>query len=117
MIETALKNYLDTGLESVPVMLEYPKKQPKQFVVLQLADSGKINHIDAATFFITVYDTDSLYEAAVLKEKVKDLLFDAISLPGISNSSIGQERAGTDSANHIYKYDLTFNFYYYREET
>lgn len=117
MIETTIKKYLEEGLEGVPVLMEYPKKQPQQFVVLQLADAGRINHIDVATFFIAVYDTTSLYSAAELSEKVKELLFNAISLPSISRSFIGQERATTDSANHVYRYDLTFNFYYYKEET
>ena len=116
MIETTIQKYLEEELSDVPVYMEYPKKQPSKFVVLQLSDYGRINHIDAATFFVTVY-ADTLYNAAELKETVKDILFDAVSLPAISSSNIGQESAGTDSANHIYKYDLTFNFYYYKEET
>jgi len=116
MIETAIKKYLEEGLKDVPVLMEYPKDHPQQFVVLQLTDAGRINHIDAATFFLDVYDIDSLYSAAELKEKVKELLFDAITLPYITSSTLGQERAGTDSGNHVYKYELTFNFYYYKEE-
>ena len=115
MIEVALRKYLEENL-SVPVVMEHPKKPASKFVLLQLADGGQINYVDAATFFVTVY-ADSLYEAAEIKEQVKDLLFDAVQLPGISKSSIGQEQAGTDSANHVYQYNLTFNFYYYREET
>ena len=115
MIEVALRQYLADNLNKIAVVMEYPKNPPKKFVLLQLSDSGRINHIDAATFFLTVY-ADSLYTAAELKETVKDLLFDAITIPGITSSTLGQERAGVDSANHVYKYDLTFNFYYYREE-
>lgn len=115
MIEIALRQYLADNLNRISVVMEYPKNPPKKFILLQLADAGRTNHIDAATFFITVY-ANTLYEAAELREKVKNLLFDAISLPGISSATLGQDRAGTDSANHVYKYDLTFNFYYYREE-
>ena len=115
MIEVKMRKYLEDSLTKVPVYMEYPKNPTKKFIVLQLADAGRVNYIDAATFFVTVY-ADSLYSTAELKEQVKDILFNAISLPSISSATMGQERAGTDSANHVYKYDLTFNFYYYREE-
>ena len=114
MIEVAVSNYL--AEKNIDVYMEFPKNPPKSFVVLQLADGGCINHIDAATFFVGVY-ADTLYKTAELKEKVKGYLLDAISLPSITKSELGQERAGTDNANSLYKYDLTFNFYYYREET
>ena len=115
MIEVTLREYLSDNLD-VPVLMEHPKTSKKKFILLQLADAGQTNHIDMATFFINVY-ADSLYDAAELKEKVKTLLFDVISLPGITKSTLGQDQAATDSANHLYQYNLTFNFYYYREET
>lgn len=116
MIEVALRNYLEEQLSTIPVLMEYPKTPGEKFVVLQLADGGKINHIDAVTFFVTIY-ANSLYEAASLKDDVKDHLFEAITLPCITSASLGQEAAGTDTSNHKYTYSLTFNFYYYREET
>ena len=116
MIEVAIRKYLEDNLDNIPVFMEYPKNPKKEFIVLQLADSGQINYIDAATFFITIY-ADSLYAAAELNDEVISLLFDAVQLPGISSSSLGQNQSGTDSANHLYTYTLTFNFYYYREET
>lgn len=115
MIEVTLKEYLEDNLD-VPVLMEYPKKPEKKFILLQLADGGQVNHIDAATFFVTVY-AESLYATADLKEKVKSLLFDAVCIPGITKATLGQEQADTDTANHVYQYNLTFNFYYYREET
>lgn len=114
MIEVALRQYLERELE-IPVVMEYPKNPPKKFIMMQLADGGQINHIDASTFFVTVY-ANTLYAAAELKEKVKTALFDAPSMSGICNAKLGQESAGTDTNNHIYTYNLTFNFYYYREE-
>ena len=116
MIEATLRKYLEDNLDNVPVVMEYPKNPKKKFILLQLADGGQINHIDAATFFVTVY-ADSLFAASELKETVKTLLFNAIEIPGVTKASLGQEQAGTDSANHVYQYNLTFNFYFYREET
>lgn len=116
MIEVTLRDYLEYNLGNIPVVMEHPKSPEKKFILLQIADSGQINHIDMATFFVTVY-AETLYEAAEIKEKVKDLLLDAVSLQGITKATLGQEQAATDSANHLYQYNLTFNFYYYREET
>lgn len=115
MIEVTLRDYLADNMD-IPVVMEHPKSSVKKFILLQLADGGQLNHIDMATFFVTVY-ADSLYSAAETKEKVKDLLLNAISIPGITKATLGQDQATTDSANHLYQYNLTFNFYYYREET
>jgi hypothetical protein len=116
MIEVALRNYLEEQLSTIPVLMEYPKTPDEKFIVLQLADGGRTNYIDAATFFVTIY-ADSLYEAALLKEEVISLLYNSISIPAISSVTLGQDQAGTDSANHKYTYNLAFNFFYYREET
>jgi hypothetical protein len=115
VIEVALRNYLEEELEDVPVVMERPKNPPEKYVLLRLTDGGMINHVDAATFFVDVFAKD-LYSAAVLRDRVKDLMFNAITLDGISHASMGGERANTDSANHTYVYELTYNFYFYREE-
>ena len=115
MIEVALREYLEFNLGDVPVVMEQPKNPPKKYVQLRLTDGGKINHIDAATFFVDV-KASGLYSAAVLRDQVKDILFNATELGGITHASIGGERANMDTANHVYVYELTYNFYYYREE-
>ena len=116
MIETTIKQYLSDNLEGIPVVMERPKKPVRKYILLQLADAGRKNHIDAATFFITII-ADNYHEAASLRDKVKDLLFNAVILPCISHADMGSESGSTDSSNYVYQYDLTFNFYYYREET
>ena len=116
MIEVAIRQYLADNLENIMVVTEQPKTPPKQYVLLRLTDSGRTNHIDAATFFVSVI-SNTQYSALQLSEEVKDLLLNAISLDYISHSSMGGESASTDSANHVYQYTLVFNFHYYREET
>ena len=115
MIEVTLRNYLSDNMD-IPVLMEHPQTSVKKYILLQLADASIVNHIDMATIFVNVY-ADSLYEAAELRDKVKELLLNAIFITGIAKSSLGQDQAATDSANHLYQYSLTFNFYYYREET
>ncbi len=116
MIEVAIRNYLAQIMNPVEVLMEQPKNPPTEYVLLQLVDSGYFNKVDAATFFVTVR-SDTLYKAAQLRDLVKDALFDVISEDFITNSTLGGESAQTDPANHVYQYELTFNFYYYREET
>lgn len=116
MIEVAIRDYLEDSLDDVKVVMEQPKNPPKEYILLRMVDGGRTNHIDAATFFATVI-SNSLYSAAQLKEKVKDALVSATELDCISHSSLGGESATLDSANHVYQYNITVNFYYYREET
>lgn len=112
MIDVLLKNYLESGLD-VPVKFEKPKTVPESYVLIELIDAGKDNHIDAVTFQFHCHDT-SLYNAAVLTETVEGLLENAISLPAISKSQFGGKKPETTKT---YKYVLTYNFVYYREET
>lgn len=116
MIEVAIRDYLEQELDPIPVLMEQPKTPPKEYVLLQLVDAGLINKVDAATFFVTVR-AETLYETAQLRDLVKDALLNAISENFITNSTLGGESAQIDSANNVYQYELTFNFYYYREET
>lgn len=116
MIEVVIRQYLADKLEDIAVVMEQPKTPPKEYILLRLVDSGRVNHIDAATFFVTII-SDSLYSAAMLKDKVKVILYDAIILDCISHSSSGGESATLDATNHVYQYNLTFNFYYYQEES
>lgn len=115
MIDVLLKTYLDNELE-IPVIFEKPKTVPESYVLIELIDAGKDNHIDAVTFQFHCHDT-SLYNAAVLTETVEGLLENAISLPAISKSQFGGKRPEINSATKTYKYVLTYNFVYYREET
>ena len=116
MIESAIRKYLEDNLNKVAVVMEQPKNPPKEYVLLHLTDSGRRNHIDAATFFVTVI-SDSLYSAALLRDQIKELLLNAIDLDYISHSSLGGDSATIDNTNHVYQYNITINFYYYREET
>ena len=116
MIEVTIRDYLADNLENIAVVMEQPKNPPKEYILLRLADSGRTNFIDAATFFVTII-SNSLYGAAQLRDAVKDLLFNANGLDCISRSSIGGESATLDATNHVYTYNITFNFNYYREET
>ena len=115
MIEVTLREYLDEKL-SAPVYMEVPKTIPSEYVLLQVIDSGRINHVDAATFSIVAI-SNSLYSAALLRDEIKDALFESTSLNCISHVDQGGEMASVDKANNVYQYELTINFYFFKEET
>lgn len=115
MIDVLLKTYLESGLD-VPVIFEKPKTVPESYVLIELIDAGKDNHIDAVTFQFHCH-ANSLYNAAVFTETVEALLENAISLPAISKSQFGGKKPEINSTTKTYKYVLTYNFVYYREET
>ena len=114
MIQQIIRDFLIEELETVPVYMEQPKNVPTEWVLIELADYGETNQISAATLFIRC-NAQSMYAAAALSQDVKDIMQSAVMLDAVSSVRIGGERSGIDTANHFYKYDLTFNINYYKE--
>ena len=111
MIEVTLREYLD---ETIPVLFEKPKTKPEKYVLIHGIDSGVINHIQADTFSFTSI-APSYYEAKVLSDRVKALLFDSIQLPTISSAKLGGQNGSANATEAAYEYELIFNFYHYEE--
>lgn len=114
MIEVILRDYLDEKLETIPVLFEKPKIKPERYVLIHGIDTGMINHISADTFSFTSI-APSFYEAKLLSDRVKALLFDSIQLPAISSAKIGGQRGSANATTASYEYELIFNFYHYEE--
>ena len=113
MIETTLRDYLKDNLK-LPVLFEKPKNKPEKYVLIHGIDSGKTNHISADTFSFTSI-APSFYEAKLLSDQVKALLFDSIQLPSISSAKIGGQNGSANSTEAAYEYEIIFNFYCYEE--
>lgn len=114
MIEVTLRDYLAENLETVPVLFEKPKDKPSTYVLIHGIDAGVINHIPADTFSFTSI-APSLYEAKLLSDQVKALLFDSISLPTISSAKLGGQNGSAVAVESAYEYELIFNFYHFEE--
>ena len=114
MIEVTLREYLDENLKTIPVLFEKPKNKPDKYVLIHGIDSGVINHIQADTFSFTSI-APSYYEAKVLSDQVKALLFDSIKLPTISSARLGGQNGSANAVEAAYEYELIFNFYHYEE--
>lgn len=112
MIETIIREYLSNIL-GVPVLLEQPKEIPNEWVLMELINEGITNKISAVTFDFTS-QADTQYNAKFLSDKVRDAL-DSMNLDVVSSAKFGGARYRMESRK--YKHTITYNFFYYREET
>jgi len=111
MIETIIKNHLDSELE-VEVFLEKPSSKIESYVVLEKTSSGKRNHLPTAVFAFQSY-AKSLYAAAELNEKVKDSVENLIGLDEIRGISLNSDYNFTDVTTKEYRYQAIFDIGHY----
>lgn len=111
MIEVTVKQYLD-GVLDVPVYMgEEPKNKPSEYVVLEIIDNGRVNCIDAVTFNIVSYST-TLHKAGELNQKVKNAMYDIVTLDNVSSSKCGGGGQAINTVTKQYAYECVFNLYY-----
>ncbi|MGS5996208.1 hypothetical protein ACVF0H_09045, partial [Streptococcus pyogenes] len=79
MIEVIIKKYLDEHLD-VPSFFEHQKDEPARFIILEKTSGAKQNHLLSSTFAFQSY-AESLYEAALLNDKVKQVIEQLDVLP------------------------------------
>lgn len=82
MIEVIIKKYLDEHLD-VPSFFEHQKDEPARFIILEKTSGAKQNHLLSSTFAFQSY-AESLYEAALLNDKVKQVIEQLDVLPQVS---------------------------------
>lgn len=111
MIEKIILKYLKGVLDAPCYIGEKPDNKTAEYVVLEVIDGGRINYIDAITFNITSYST-TLQKAAELNAKVKNAMYDAITLPEVSSSKCGGGGQSIDSVTKKYCYEAVFNLFY-----
>lgn len=111
MIELIIKKFLDTHLD-VPSFLERPKQTPNSFVLFEKIGSSKKNHLKAATVVFQSYAL-SMYAAARLNEKVKEVVENMIQIDEISKISLNSDYNFTDTETKEYRYQAVFHINYY----
>jgi hypothetical protein len=111
MIELIILNHLSSKLD-VTVSLEKPSAQTEAYVVLEKTSSGKSNHLPSATFAFQSY-ADSLYNAAVLNEKVKAAVESLIDLNEIRGLDLNSDYNFTDTTTKEYRYQAVYDIRYY----
>lgn len=87
-------------------------KMPESYVIFEKTSSGKRDFANSATFAFQSY-APSLYEAAVLNEKVKAVVESMIELNEISGVRLNSDYNFTDTQTKEYRYQAVFDINYF----
>lgn len=111
MIELIVKNYLSTKLE-IPIVFEHQKNLPKRFILIQKTSGSRENFLNSSTIAIQSY-AESMLEAAKLNEKIKNLMYDLITVDEVSSVDLNSDYNFTDTETKQYRYQAIFDIHYY----
>lgn len=111
MIELIVKEYLSKTL-NIPIVFEHQKNLPKQFIVIQKTSASRENFLNSSTIAIQSYGA-SMFEAAKLNEKIKNLMYDLITVSEVSKISLNSDYNYTDLETKEYRYQAVFDIHYY----
>ena len=110
MIEKIVLDYLNKTLD-VPAYMERPTEPPQRFVLLEKTGSSGENHIKNATFAIQSH-AETLYQAAVLNENVKEAMNNIVSTEDIGRSELNSDYNFTNTNRKEYRYQAVYEIYY-----
>lgn len=111
MIEIIVKEYLSKQLE-IEVVTERSDAKMKKYLLIEKTGSSRENFIDTATITIQSY-AESMYEAAVLNEKVKKAMDDIAVLSNVSKSELNSDYNFTDTTKKEYRYQAVYDITYF----
>lgn len=111
MIEIIIKEYLSKQLE-IEVVTERSDAKMKKYLLIEKTGSSRENFIDTATIIIQSY-AESMYEAAVLNERVKKAMDDITMLSDISKSELNSDYNFTDTTKKEYRYQAVYDITYF----
>lgn len=111
MIEIIVMDYLRDKL-GIPVYTEEPSEKNDSYIVIEKTSGGISNHIESATLAIKSYGK-TMYEAAILNEKMKDAINDITDLDSVSSAKLNSDYNYTDTARKKYRYQAVFDFVYF----
>jgi|SRR5699024_2294875 len=110
MIELIILNHLKEKLDE-HVNLE-KQDNLTTYVLFEKTSSGKSNHLPSATIAFQSY-ADSLYNAALLNEKVKIAVESLIELNEIRGLTLNSDYNFTDTTTKQYRYQAVYDIRYY----
>lgn len=111
MIEVTIYDFLKDNL-SVPVYMERPETPPEEYVMLEKTASSRFNLITESTFAVQSY-ADTLYNAVVLNDEVKNVMDELVTLDSIGKIGLNSDYNFTDTASKQYRYQAVFNITHY----
>lgn len=110
MIAKTLLDYLDYNL-SVPVVMEAPE-QTTDYVLIDQTGSRRTNHIITTTFAIQSFG-DSLYNAMLLNEEVKNAMVGFAELDDITRVELETDYNYTDTTTKQYRWQAVYQITHY----
>lgn len=111
MIEVAVQHHLSQQLD-IPAYMEFPEDPPDCFIVIRKINSERKNHIDTSMILVESY-AKTLYETALLNERVKIAMDKLSELDAISCSERAGDYPNFDSTNKRYRYQAVQNITHY----
>ena len=111
MIEIIVKEYLSKQLE-IEVVTERSDAKMKKYLLIEKTGSSRENFIDTAAITIQSY-AESMYEAAVLNERVKKAMDDIAVLSNVSKSELNSDYNFTDTTKKEYRYQAVYDITYF----
>lgn len=110
MIEQTVLNYLKS--KGINAFMERNNEIKGDFVLIEKVGGGEKNYIQNSTFAIQSF-SDSLYNAAVLNEKVKEIMQQIIELDEVSKCSLNSDYNYTNPNTKEYRYQAVFELTHY----
>lgn len=111
MIEVIIKNYLDEHLD-VPSYFEHNSHEESRFIVIDRTGGNFKTSLKTAVIALQSY-AESLYESAILNERVKEVVTNMIELDNITKVKLNSDYNFTDTETKRYRYQAVFEIYYY----
>lgn len=116
MIEVIVLNYLlEQNIDGIgqDVYLEVPEDKPGRYIVIEKTGSGRENMINNASFAIQSISANSLLEAAMINDAVKNIMDEfAYNSPEIYSCRLDTDYNFTNPATKEYRYQAVYNIHY-----
>lgn len=111
MIELIIKKYLDGHLD-VPSFFERQDNMPESFVIIEKTSGSSTNKLLSSTFAFQSY-APSLYEAALLNEKVIQIVDNLVEVDEVYGVHLNSNYNFTDPTTKEYRYQAVFDINHY----
>ena len=111
MIETIIIEYLSRQL-GICVLTEKPDDKQRRYIIVEKTGNSRNNFIDTATVTIQSY-AESMFEAAMLNERVKQAMNEMTMLSSVSKTALNSDYNFTDTVKKEYRYQAVYDITFY----
>lgn len=111
MIEKIVLDYLNNVLDTRAYM-EKTEDMPQEYVLIEKTGGREDGHIYNATITIQSY-SNTMYNAALLNEKVKTAMENIIVLDDIARCDLNSDYNYTETSMKKYRYQAVYDIIHY----